>query len=90
MAYGSEKGSASYVGFERFLGRVGGESGSFVLHHSASMARKAQTASWSVVPDSATGELLGLQGTVEISVGSDGEHSFTLEYDFEGDFRLRR
>ena len=70
LAYGSEKGSASYVGFERFLGRVGGKSGSFVLHHSASMARKAQTASWSVVPDSATGELLGLQGTVESLSGA--------------------
>lgn len=81
MAYGSEEGSAAYVGFERITGRVDGRSGSFVLHHTATGSRNGQTASWSVVPDSATGELLGLRGEAQISVEPDGGHSFTLDYD---------
>lgn len=83
MAYGSEEGSAAYVGFERIAGHVDGRSGSFVLHHTASTSRNGQAASWSVVPDSATGELLGLRGEAQISVEPDGGHSFTLDYDFE-------
>lgn len=83
MAYGSEEGSAAYVGFERIVGHVDGRSGSFVLHHTASSSREGQSASWCVVPDSATGELAGLSGEARISVDSDGGHSFTLDYDFE-------
>ncbi|CAN5912307.1 DUF3224 domain-containing protein [soil metagenome] len=83
MAYGSTEGSAAYVGFERIVGSVYERSGSFVLHHTASMSRNGQTASWSVVPDSATGDLLGLHGEAQISVEPDGGHVFTLNYDFK-------
>lgn len=83
MAYGTEEGSAAYAGFERITGSVNDRSGSFVLHHTATSSRNEQTASWSVVPDSATGELLGLRGEAQISIGPDGAHSFTLNYDFE-------
>jgi len=59
MAYAAEEGSAAYVGFERVVGHVRGRSGSFVLHHTASSAGPSgeRSAAWSVVPDSATGEL---------------------------------
>lgn len=83
MAYGSKEGSAAYVGFEHIVGRVGGRSGSFVLHHTASSSRAGQSASWSVAPDSATGDLAGLNGEAQISVDSAGGHTFTLDYDFE-------
>src|SRR3712207_4936541 len=33
MAYGSEEGSAAYVGLERVTGSVHGRTGSFVLRH---------------------------------------------------------
>ena len=82
MAYGSEEGSAAYVGFERLVGSVHGRSGSFILHHTASGSRDTRSASWSVAPDSGTGELRGLRGEARISVDSDGNHSFTLDYDF--------
>jgi hypothetical protein len=39
MAYGSEEGSAAYVGLERVTDNVHGRSGSFVLRHSAAMER---------------------------------------------------
>jgi Protein of unknown function (DUF3224) len=83
MAYGAREGSAAYVGFERVVGRVNGRTGSFVLHHNASGSRGERSATWSVVPDSGTGELSGLKGEARISIGADGGHSFTLDYDFE-------
>ena len=83
MAGTQHEGSAAYVGFERVTGRVGGRSGSFVLHHTATMTRGAQSASWTVVPDSGTGELAGLSGTATITQEPGGGHTFTLDYDFE-------
>lgn len=83
MAYGSEEGSAAYVGLERVTGSVHGRSGSFVLRHSAVMERGEGSSSLDVVPDSGTGELRGLRGEASISVEPGGGHSFTLEYDFE-------
>ena len=64
FAYGSEEGSAAYVGIERIIGSVDGRPGGFVLHHSASGSQRREEgfAHWSVVPDSGTGELRGLRG----------------------------
>jgi hypothetical protein len=81
LAYGAEEGSAAYVGFERVVGSIHGRSGSFVLHHTATSSPEGRSATWSVVPDTGTGGLLGLRGEAEISVGLGGEHSFALDYD---------
>ena len=75
------EGSAAYVGMERIVGAVNGRAGSFVLHHSATADRGAQSASWTVVPDSGTGELRGIRGQARIDITSDGGHTFTLDYD---------
>ena len=83
MAYGSEEGSAAYVGLERVTGSVHGRPGSFVLRHSATMERGEGKSSLDVVPGSGTGELRGLRGEASISVEPGGGHSFTLDYDFE-------
>lgn len=83
MAYGAVEGSAAYVGFERIVGRVHGRSGSFILHHTATGSHGTRSASWSVVPDSGTGELRDLRGEARISIDPDGGHSFTLDYAFE-------
>ena len=69
------------MGFERVVGSIHGRSGSFVLHHTATSSPDGRSAVWSVVPDTGTGELRRLRGEVEISVGRDGGHSFSLEYD---------
>ena len=81
LAYGSEEGSAAYVGFERFVGSVRGRAGSFVLHHTATSSPEGRSATWSVVPDTGTDDLRGLRGEAEISVDADGGHSFSLDYD---------
>ncbi len=74
----SVKGSAGYVGIERVTGTLEGRSGSFVLQHSGLMDRGAVTHSVAVVPDSATGELTGLRGTMSIDI-VDGEHRYRFE-----------
>jgi hypothetical protein len=80
---GAQEGSAAYVGLEQVVGSVHGRSGSFVLQHSATSSRGAQSLSLSVVPDSGTGELVGLRGEARIVIGPDGGHSFTLDYDLD-------
>lgn len=80
---GAQEGSAAYVGFERIEGRLHGRSGSFILHHSATMSHDAQSASWTVVPDSGTGELRSLRGEAKIINEPDGGHTFTLDYDLD-------
>jgi len=77
----AEGGSAAYVGLERVVASVHGRAGTFVLHHSATMTGGGHEASWTVVPDSGTGELGGLRGTADIAVDADGGHTFTLDYD---------
>jgi hypothetical protein len=81
MAVTAVEGSAAYVGFERIEGKVGGRSGSFVLHHNATGARGAQSASWTIMPDSGTGELAGIGGEARIEIAPDGGHSLILDYD---------
>ena len=73
-------GSAGYVAMERVTGKLQGRSGSFVLQHSATMSRGTPVAAISVVPDSGTGELRGLAGTMTITVASDGTHAYQFDY----------
>lgn len=75
------RGSAGYVAIERVEGTLGGRAGSFVLQHSGTMDRGASSLSVTVVPDTATGELAGLRGRLQIEI-VDGKHLYTFEYDF--------
>jgi hypothetical protein len=74
----SVKGSAGYVAIEQVTGSLHGRSGAFVLQHSGTMARGAPQQIVSVVPDSGTGQLAGLTGTMTITIA--GEHSYDFEY----------
>ena len=78
-AMSSVKGSAGYVAMERFTGTLKGRSGSFVLQHMGVMTRGAPQLTVSVVPDSGTGQLVGLTGTMKIII-ADGKHSYEFEY----------
>jgi hypothetical protein len=72
-------GSAGYVAIEHVVGRLHGKSGSFVLQHHGLMNRGAPQLSIIVVPDSGTGELLGLAGTMGIRI-AEGKHFYTFDY----------
>jgi hypothetical protein len=75
----SVNGSAGYVAIERVQGTLEGRAGSFVLQHSGTMTRGSPQLSVSVVPDSGTGELKGISGTLAIDI-QGGKHFFTLDY----------
>jgi len=73
------KGSAGYVAIERVSGTLQGHKGSFVLLHRGIMTGGAQELSLIVVPDSGSGELVGLAGKMDIKI-ADGKHFYDLEY----------
>lgn len=77
------KGSAGYVAIERVTGTLrmasGVRSGSFALQHSGTMNRGVPQLSVTVVPDSGTGQLVGLSGKMTINI-AEGKHSYDFEY----------
>ena len=73
------EGSAGYVALERVEGTLDGRGGTFVLQHSGTMERGAQRLSIAVVPDSGTGELAGLTGSMSLEIAA-GVHSYRFEY----------
>ena len=73
------KNSAGYVAIERVTGTLHGHTGSFILQHSGTMNKGAQTLVVTVVPDSGTGQLEGLAGVLSIII-EGGKHSYELDY----------
>jgi len=73
------EGSAGYVAMERVSGTLHGRRGTFVLQHSGTMNRGKPHLTVSVVPDSGAGELVGLTGSMTITI-VDGKHSYDFEY----------
>ncbi len=71
--------SAGYVAIERVDGTLNGRSGSFVLQHYGISNRGELSLTLTVVPDSGTGELVGLSGSMSIN-NVEGDHSYTFEY----------
>lgn len=78
------KGSAGYVAMERVSATLHGRRGTFALQHSGTMTRGAPQLEITVVPDSGTGELAGLAGTMVIAIAPDGKHSYDFEYTIAG------
>lgn len=76
------EGAAAYVAIEHVEGTLGGRRGTFLLQHQGTMAHGEQHLAITVVPESGTGELAGLEGTVDIDIADDGKHFYTLEYTF--------
>ena len=73
------KGSAGYVAMERVTGKLHGRSGTFVLQHSGTMNRGSPTLSVTIVPDSGTGQLVGLDGKMTIKI-EGGKHFYDFQY----------
>jgi Protein of unknown function (DUF3224) len=76
------KTSAGYVAIERVSGTLNGHKGTFVLQHNGIMNRGTPQLTVTVVPDSGTGELVGLSGTMTIII-EGGKHSYEFEYSIE-------
>jgi flagellar basal body rod protein FlgG len=74
------EGSGGYVAVEQVTGTLAGRSGTFTLLHQGTMRKGAGfDLSIKVVPDSGTGQLAGLAGTMKIII-EGGKHSYEFDY----------
>ena len=76
---GTIKGSGGYVAIERVTGTLDGRSGTFILQHNGTMQAGVFHLNVIVIPDSATNQLSGLQGSMDIII-KDGKHSYDFTY----------
>jgi hypothetical protein len=79
LARGAPAGWGVYVAIEQVTGTLHGRAGSFVLYHGGTMTSTSQLLSVKTVPESGSGELAGIEGTMTISI-VDGRHSYALDY----------
>jgi Protein of unknown function (DUF3224) len=74
----------AYVAVERMTGKLNGRQGSFTFSHRASMMKGEAIStgdlSVTVVPNSGTGELTGLTGSLMIHIDAQGKHTWTFDY----------
>jgi len=83
MLTGGPEGSqdtGTYVAIERFVGSLDGQEGAFLLAHRGDMTPDGYTLTISVVPNSGTGALAGIEGEFALTVGPDGAHHYDLAY----------
>ncbi|MGB9428588.1 MAG: DUF3224 domain-containing protein [Gammaproteobacteria bacterium] len=76
-----DKGSAGYVAMEQVSGSLHGRKGTFLLQHNGTMNRGAPGLSVMVIPDSGTGELTDLAGSLTIKI-VDSKHFYEFDYSF--------
>lgn len=77
------EGSAGYVALETVEAQLDGRHGSFVLQHFGLIARDEPSLQVTTVPDSGTGDLVGISGGLEIDI-IDGAHLYSLTYKLTG------
>lgn len=77
------QGSAGYVALEQVTGTLHGRTGTFYLQHTGTMDRGTPSLSITVVPDTGTGELVGLTGRLNIIIES-GKHAYEFDYTLPG------
>jgi hypothetical protein len=71
---------AGAVALEKFTGKLDGRAGSFVLQHDGMMVGgKPKHWTITIVPGSGTGDLAGIDGTMQIVI-EGGKHSYVLDY----------
>ena len=76
----AEPSSAGYVALERVTGTLAGRKGTFALQHSGLMNKGKPDLRIVIVPDSGTGGLAGIAGTMTIEIAPGGKHSYELTY----------
>jgi|CXWL01.1.fsa_nt_gi hypothetical protein len=74
------EGAAGYVAVERVVGTLDGRAGSFILLHRGTMDTHGQRLEIEVLPQSGTGALVGIAGTLTIEV-VDRVHHYDLAYE---------
>lgn len=80
-ASGTVPGSAGYVAIERVDGELSGRKGAFYLQHTGILNRGEGSLTVQVIPDSGTGDLVGLTGEMKIIIAPGGVHSYELSWE---------
>lgn len=75
----NNEGSAGYVAIEHVEGTLQGKTGTFVLQHFGIINRGQQRLILEVVPDSGTGQLERLSGSMIIKI-ENGKHFYEFDY----------
>jgi len=73
------KGTAGYVAIEYVTGALHGRMGSFALQHIGTMNQGKFQLTVTVVPGSGAGDLVGIAGTMTITITA-GKHSYAFDY----------
>jgi hypothetical protein len=73
-------GRAGYVALEVVEGTLHGRTGGFAFQQLGVMRPGGQELQYAVVPGSGTGELAGLEGTLDLVIDDDGTHAYDLAY----------
>lgn len=73
------EGSASYVAMDFVDATLAGRKGTFALQHVGTMGHGKTRLDITVVPDSGTGELVGIDGTFAITI-ENGAHFYDFAY----------
>ena len=68
--------SAAYVAVERYTGTLNGRAGTFVATHRAVRTSASHKLEVEMVPDSGTGDLTGISGTITINP----DHTYDIDY----------
>ena len=83
----SEDGSAGYTVMEHVVGELCGRKGSFVMIHGGTHTpAETSRALGFIIPNSGTGELEGISGTVEFKSEANGKN-IILDFAFESESR---
>lgn len=73
---------SSFIGLERFVGQLDGNSGSFVLNHEGTHEDGVAKSSFKIISGSGTDELSGIRGEGSYEATHD-KVTWTLDYNFE-------
>jgi hypothetical protein len=80
FAFSPETGAGTYVAMEAFEGTVDGRRGTFNFAHSATTSGSDRSDEFFlIVPNSGTGELVGITGTGRVVIDEAGER---MEFDY--------
>ena len=80
LTAGAPGGAMTYVAIDQFEGTVNGRKGGFILAHRGTMTKAGGgDLSIAISPDSGTGALAGIDGTLSIEI-SGGVHRYDLAY----------
>jgi Protein of unknown function (DUF3224) len=78
-----EDGTAEYVGMQEIDGGVDGRHGEFVLTALGSFDGELSQGTWTIVPGSGKGELVGIVGHGGFKAGPGPQASYQLSYELE-------